>query len=37
MRFLKLASKDVQSRVDVIAGWTSFQKLVFDARQVVTF
>lgn len=37
MRFLGLSAGEVQARVDLIAGWQTFQKLVFEAGRVVTF
>ncbi len=36
MRFLGLPTLDVQQKVDVIAGWQTFQELVFEADRVVT-
>lgn len=36
MRFLGLSAREVQERVDVIAGWQTFQELVFEAGRVVT-
>lgn len=36
MRFLCLATADVQAAVDVIAGWQSFAKLTLDTDRTVT-
>lgn len=36
MRFLGLSPREVQKRVDVIAGWQTFQERVFEAERVVT-
>lgn len=36
MRFLELPAAEVQERVDVIAGWQTFQKMTFEAERVVT-
>lgn len=36
MRFLGLSAAEVQQRVDVIAGWQTFQKMTFEAERVVT-
>lgn len=36
MRFLGLSAREVQRKVDVIAGWQTFQERVFEAGKVVT-
>lgn len=36
MRFLGFSAQEVQEKVDVIAGWQTFQELVFEADRVVT-